>query len=171
MRRLILAAAAATAVCLASTAAVGADARDPDAAILVKGGLWDSGVSDVDMAGAYGAELSADDPFIQPSAAGKLRHMLSANHSASDDLTLTTVEWNAHWMIQAGTGFWVGGGPGIGYLWADGRDTDDGLGLQLGVSSYTTMQHAILGIEARYQWVESSAADNWLTMVKLGYRF
>jgi len=174
MRRLILTATAAAALCVAaSSPALGADAPpfDPNAAIVLKGGLWDSGISNVDTALAYGIEFSIDDPLVGSSSAGKLRHLLSLNHSSEDSLTLTTAEWNAHWMIQAGTDFWVGAGPGIGYVWADGREVGDGAGVQLGVSTYTAMGHALLGVESRYQWVESSSADNWLTMVKLGYKF
>ncbi|MBX9633925.1 MAG: hypothetical protein K2X44_02995, partial [Magnetospirillum sp.] len=104
-------------------------------------------------------------------AAGKLRHMLSFNHADLDAQKLNTMEWNAHWVFEVQPDFWIGAGPGIGYVWVDGHNVSDGIGFQLGSSATYVHEHALLGIESRYQWADGSSADNWLTVVKLGYRF
>lgn len=165
----------AAAALLAFAAALPAQAQNQGAyeanfAIALKGGIWDPGVSGADSSGGYGIEVSVDDPLLRP-IAGKLRHMLSFNHADLDGLKLSTAEWNAHWVFEPRRDFWIGAGPGIGYLWADGRSVSDGMGVQFGASATYVHEHALLGMESRYQWVDGSGADNWLTMVKLGYRF
>lgn len=172
MRRLILSATAAMIVLAAALPARGGDDTlySPNFAIALKGGIWTADVSGVDAAPAYGAELSVDDPVIDP-VIGKVRHMLSFNHADHDGLELNTVEWNAHWVFQTHRDFWIGAGPGLGYAWADGRDVDDGVAAQFGMSATYVHGHALIGLESRYQWTVGQSADNWLTMVKLGYQF
>lgn len=172
MRRLILSATAAMIVLAAALPARGGDDTpySPNLAIALKGGAWTADVSGVDALPAYGAELSLDDPLIEP-VIGKVRHMLSFNHADHDGLELNTVEWNAHWVFETHRDFWIGAGPGLGYVWADGRDVDDGIAAQFGMSTTYVYDHVLIGFESRYQWTDGQAADNWLTMVKLGYQF
>lgn len=172
MRRLIL---TATTAVIVLTAALPARAGDdisyaPNTAIALKGGLVSTDVNGVDAAPAYGVELSVDDPLIVP-VVGKVRHMLSYNHADHDGLELSTVEWNAHWVFETHRDFWLGAGPGIGYVWADGRGVDDSPAAQFGMSATYFVDHAMIGFESRYQWTSGDSADNWLTMVKVGYRF
>lgn len=172
MRRLILSATAAMIVLAAALPARGGDGTPyaPNLAIALKGGVISTDVKDVDAAPAYGAELSVDDPLIDP-VVGKIRHMLSYNHADHDGLELNTVEWNAHWVFETHRNFWLGAGPGIGYVWADGRGVDDSPAAQFGMSATYVQGHALFGFESRYQWTSGESADNWLTMVKVGYQF
>lgn len=159
---------------LALSAALPAQAADygpkPNIAVAAKGGWWDADVTGFSGAPAYGLELSADHVWGEIPI-GKLRHMLSWNHADGDGLELNTAEWNLHWMFETNSGVWIGAGPGLGYVWADGKNLDDGIGAQFGVSAHYIQGHALFGIESRYQWTEADSADNWLTMVKVGYAF
>lgn len=139
-------------------------------AIAAKGGWWDADVASADGGPAFGIELSADNLLIEPPA-GKLQHMWSWNHADNDGLRLDTVEWNAHWAFEVRPSLWLGFGPGIGWVWADGGNVEDSAGVQLGVSATYVHGHALFGIESRYQWTEAGGADNWLTVAKVGYRF
>lgn len=172
MRRLILSATAAMIVLAAALPARGGDGAPytPNLAIALKGGVVSTDINGVDAAPAYGVELSADDPLIEP-VIGKIRHMLSYNHADHDGLELNTVEWNAHWVFETHRNFWLGAGPGIGYVWADGRNVDDSPAAQFGMSATYVQGHALIGFESRYQWSSGDSADNWLTMVKVGYQF
>lgn len=172
MRRLILSATAALIVLAVAVPASGGDAPSSPSnlAVALKGGAWVTDVSGVDAAPAYGIEVSADDPFTEI-VVGKIRHMLSVNHADHDGLTLDTVEWNAHWVFETQRDFWLGAGPGIGYVWADGRGRDDSPAVQLGLSATTMVGHALVGFESRYQWTAGDSTDNWLNVVKVGYRF
>lgn len=172
MRRLILSASAAMIVLAAALPARAGDdiAYAPHWAVALKGGVWAADVHGVDAAPAYGAEVSVDDPVIEP-VIGKVRHMLSFNHTDHDGLELNTVEWNAHWVFETHRDFWLGAGPGIGYIWADGRDRDDSPAVQFGMSATYTYGHALVGFESRYQWATGDSVDNWLTMMKVGYQF
>ncbi len=172
MRRLFLSATAAMIVLAAALPARGGDDTPyaPNFAIALKGGVMTTEVSGVDAAPAYGVELSVDDPLIQP-IIGKVRHMASFNHMDHDGLELNTLEWNAHWVFQTHRDFWLGAGPGIGYVWADGRDRDDSPAAQFGMSATYVQNHALIGLESRYQWTAGDSADNWLTMLKVGYQF
>lgn len=171
MRRLILAATAAVIVLAAALPARGDDASyRPNLAIALRGGAITTDVTGVDAAPAYGVELSVDDPVVAP-VIGKIRHMVSVNHADHDGLELNTLEWNAHWVFQTHRDFWLGAGPGIGYVWADGRGVDDSPAAQFGMSATYVVGHALVGFESRYQWTSGDSADNWLTVVKLGYQF
>lgn len=171
MRRLILSATAAMIVLAAALPARGGDAPySPDWAVALKGGAWQTDVQGADAAPAYGIEISVTDPLIEP-VAGQIRHMVSLNHADHDQLRLTTLEWNAHWVFETQRNLWIGAGPGIGYLWADGRNVEDSPAVQLGASVTYMEGHMLLGVESRYQWTEAKAADNWLTMVKVGWKF
>lgn len=172
MRRLILCTSAAMIVLAAALPARGGDSpsSDPNLAIALKGGAVVTDVSGVDAAPAYGIEVSMDDQLFTP-VVGKFRHMLSYNHADHDGLELNTVEWNAHWVFETHRDFWLGAGPGIGYVWADGRDVDDSPAVQLGMSATYMVGHALIGFESRYQWTSGDSADNWLTMMKVGYKF
>ncbi|NFV80489.1 hypothetical protein [Magnetospirillum aberrantis] len=171
MRRLLLSATAAMIVLAAALPARGGDAPyDPNWAVALKGGVWDSDIKGVDAAAAYGVEISVDDPLIDP-VIGKVRHMMSFNHADHDGLDLSTVEWNAHWVFETHRDFWLGAGPGIGYVWADGHNMDNSPAAQFGMSATYFHDHAMVGFETRYQWTSGDSTDNWLTMVKVGYRF
>ncbi|HTH18349.1 MAG TPA: hypothetical protein VL974_16945 [Magnetospirillum sp.] len=171
MRRFILSATAAMIVLAAALPARGGDAPyAPNLAIALKGGAWQTDVRGADAAPAFGLEVSVDDPLTDP-IIGKVRHMVSYNHADHDGLRLDTVEWNAHWVFQTQRNLWLGAGPGIGYLWADGRNVSNSAALQLGASATYVEGHMLLGIESRYQWAAGDSTDNWLTMVKVGYHF
>lgn len=172
MRRLFLSASAAMIVLAAALPVrAGEDTPyAPNVAITLKGGAWLTDVNGVDAAPAYGGELSVDDPMIDP-IIGKVRHMLSFNHADHDGLILNTLEWNAHWVFQTHRDFWIGAGPGIGYVWADGRNVDDSPAAQFGMSATYVQGHALFGFESRYQWTAGDSTDNWLTMLKVGYQF
>lgn len=171
MRRLLLSVTAAMIVLAAALPACAGDAPyDPNWAVALKGGVWDSDIKGVDAAAAYGVEISVDDPVIDP-VIGKVRHMMSFNHADHDGLDLSTVEWNAHWVFETHRDFWLGAGPGIGYVWADGHNMDNSPAAQFGMSATYFRGHALMGFETRYQWTSGDSTDNWLTMVKVGYRF
>lgn len=172
MRRLILCATAALIVLSVAVPANGGDMAgpSPNLAVALKGGAVTTDISGVDAAPVYGIEVSADDPFTEI-VIGKIRHMVSLNHADHDGLELTTVEWNAHWVFETHRDFWLGAGPGVGYVWADGRDRDDSPAVQLGMSATYMPGHALIGFESRYQWTAGDSADNWVSMVKVGYRF
>lgn len=173
MRRLlaIVSTLAALAVALIAAPAQGGDSMTPaDMAIAAKGGWWNADVAGYSGGAAFGVELSANDPFVLLPA-GRLRHMWSYDHSDSDGLRLDSAEWNLHWIFPTGSGLWLGAGPGVGYVWSDGRHDGDGVAAQFGVSATWFSGHALLGLESRYQWTESGGADNWLTMAKIGFVF
>ncbi|MGE5475908.1 MAG: hypothetical protein ACM3Q1_04585 [Bacteroidales bacterium] len=172
MRRLILSASAAMIVLAAALPARGGDDTpyQPNWTVALRGGVVTTDVSGVDAAGLYGAEVAVDDALIAP-VIGKVRHMLSYNHADHDGLELNTVEWNAHWVFETHRDFWLGAGPGIGYVWADGRNVDDSPAAQLGMSATYFQGHAMFGFESRYQWTSGDSANNWLNLVKVGYRF
>ncbi|HLO79185.1 MAG TPA: hypothetical protein VK196_22230 [Magnetospirillum sp.] len=172
MRRLILSATAAIIVLAAALPAQGDDETPyaPNLAMALRGGPWVTDVKGADTAPAYGAELSVDDPLIVP-VIGKVRHMVSYTHADHDGLELNSVEWNAHWLFQTHRNFWLGAGPGVGYLWADGRNVDDSPAAQFGMSATYMEGHALIGFESRYQWTAGDSANNWLNVVKVGYRF
>lgn len=171
MRPFIIPLAAALLAAAAPLAATAADyTTKPEIAVAAKGGWWDADVNGFSGGPAYGLEVSANDPWADMPV-GKLRHMVSWNHVDRDGLELNGAEWNLHWMFETSSGAWLGAGPGIGYVWADGNNLDDGLAAQFGLSAHTIVGHALFGIESRYQWTEADSADNWLTMVKVGYVF
>lgn len=159
--------------------AVNDAAYKPNFAVAAKGGVLDADVPGANAGFAYGAELSLDCPLIR-TPVGKIRQQLSWNRMDKDGLELNTLELNPHFVLEAAKDLWVGAGPGLGYVWADhstGRDADM-WAVQLGASVTYTMNHMLVGLESRYQWTEGSdvgsghdGADNWLTMVKLGYKF
>ena len=171
MRPVILSLAVAV---LALTAPLSAQAGDygpkPNIAMAAKGGWWNADVTGFSGGPAYGLELSADDIWSEMPV-GKLRHMLSWNHTDSDGLELNSAEWNLHWVFETNSGVWIGAGPGLGYVWADGKNLDDGIGAQFGISATYIQGHALFGVESRYQWTEADSANNWLTMAKVGYAF
>jgi hypothetical protein len=172
MRRFVLSASCAIIVLAAAMPARGGDNPnyDPEWAISLKGGAIQTDVSGIDAAPAFGGEVSVNDPFTTP-VIGKVRHMFSINHMDHDGLELNTLEWNAHWVFETHRNFWLGAGPGIGYVWADGRNLDDSVAAQFGMSATYVEGHALFGFESRYQWTSGDSADNWLTMIKLGYQF
>lgn len=173
MRKLMLLLAAAVftaATAVAAPVLAGDYDTKPNLAVAAKGGWWEADVRGFSGAPAYGLELSADDPWTRMPV-GKLRHMLSWNHEDGDDLRLDSAEWNVHWLFETRSGIWLGAGPGLGYVWTDGRDLNDSLGVQFGASATYFVGHALFGVESRYQWTEADAADNWLTMIKVGYVF
>lgn len=161
----------ATALVTAAALPAAAQQASANLAVAAKGGWWHADVTGIDGGPAFGLEISADDNVVLVPPVGRVRHMWSWNHADHDGLALDSVEWNAHWTVENWPGVWVGAGPGIGWVWADGQNLSDALGLQIGVSAHTFVGHALLGIESRYQWTEAGSADNWLTMVKVGYRF
>lgn len=173
MRSHILATAI-TAALLAVVAPLAAQAADytpkSDTALVAKGGWWDADVDGASGAPALGVELSTNDTWTEMPA-GILRHMLSWNHADHDGLELNTAEWNMHWMFQTNSGVWMGLGPGLGYVWADGKNLDDGVAAQFGASAHYIQGNAFFGVESRYQWTEADSADNWLTMAKVGWAF
>lgn len=171
MRPFLLSLAAAVLAVAMPLAVQAADpAPKPELSVAAKGGWWDADVGGFSGGPAYGLELSVTDSVITVPV-GKLRHMLSWNHVDQDGLELDSAEWNLHWMFETNSGVWLGLGPGLGYLWADGRDLDDGIAAQFGVSAQVIRGRALFGVESRYQWTEADSADNWLTMVKVGYVF
>lgn len=173
MRRLLatLSALAALAVALTALPAYGGDSlTPPEPAIALKGGWWDADVAGYSGGPAFGVEFSVNDPFTDP-AFGHLRHMWSFDHADRDGLRQDSAEWNLHWLVPTGSGLWLGAGPGLGYVWNDGRHDGDGVAAQFGLSATWISGHALLGLDSRYQWTKAGAADNWLTMAKIGYVF
>lgn len=174
MRHLMLTTTAALTLLAASQPALAADITPgyaPNLALALKGGVWQADSEGVDAGPAYGIEASMDDALIHPFA-GKLRDMLSLNHVDHDGLEMTTLEFNSHWVFEARPNLWIGAGPGIGYVWSNGRENADGIGLNLGGSATYMVGHALIGLESRYQWTPGNAdTDNWLTMVKVGWVF
>jgi hypothetical protein len=163
-------AAALIAVTLAVPAVAGDLGTNANPSVAAKGGWWEADVQSVDGAAAFGAEFAIDNLGYAP-AYGKLHHMLSWNHADHDGLGLDSAEWNVHWMLEARPNLWLGLGPGVGWVWADGQNLSDSAALQFGASAHSVVGHAIFGIESRYQWTEAGSADNWLTMLTVGYRF
>ncbi len=127
---------------------------------------------------AGGVELSLDNPLIQ-TGYGKIRDQFSYNRFDSSGLKIETLEYNPHYMVPIGERVWVGGGPGIGYMFTDSVSgpSPDLWTAQLGVSASTVIDHLQIGLEARWQWTEdqrvgnANGADNWLTMLKFGYAY
>lgn len=146
------------------------DSYRPDWTLALKGGVWIPDIPNVGAGPVFGAELAVNDPLIAVPV-GRLRHMLSFNHADHDGLRQDSLELNAHWQFETRRDFWIGFGPGLGYVWNDGHGLNDGGSVQWGLSASHEVGHTVIGIESRYQWVEGGSANNWQTMVKLGYRF
>ncbi|OAN60915.1 hypothetical protein [Magnetospirillum moscoviense] len=172
MRRLFQALIAALIALTAAGPAIAQDdiGTNANPSVAAKGGWWEIDNSGTNGRPAFGAEFAIDNLGFAPTY-GKLHHMFSWNHSDQDGLELNSAEWNVHWMVEARPNLWIGLGPGLGWVWADGKNLDDTLGLQLGGSAHSYVGNAIFGIETRYQWTEADSLDNWLTMVSVGYRF
>lgn len=127
---------------------------------------------------AAGFELAVDDPLLQLPY-GKIRDQFSYNHFDHGGLELQSLEYNPHYMIPIVEGLWVGGGPGLGWVFTR---SESGAGpdmwtAQLGASAYYTAGPLMIGLESRYQWAGdekvggASSADNWLTTLKIGYAY
>ena len=129
---------------------------------------------------AGGIELAVDDPLIQLPY-GKIRDQFSYNRFENGGLIIETLEYNPHYMVPIGEEqrIWVGGGPGVGYMFTDSTSgpSPDLWTAQLGVSASTVIDHLQIGLESRYQWTDgqrvgnTGTADNWLTMLKFGYAY
>lgn len=143
---------------------------------LKMGALVPDGSSGSGLAGGF--EVAIDDPlFALPY--GKIRDQFSYNRYDRGGLELQTLEFNPHYMIPIVDNLWVGGGPGMGWMFthSDGGPSPDMWTVQAGASAYYTAGQLMIGLESRYQWTEgdrvggASSADNWLTMLKIGYAY
>lgn len=147
-----------------TTAAVKVGAMVPDSAV-------GSGL-------AGGLELAFDDPLLQLPY-GKIRDQLSYNRFDHGGLLLQTLEYNPHYMVPLMDDFWVGAGPGVGWIFthSDPGPSPDMWTAQFGASAYYTVGQVMIGVESRYQWTGdervggASSADNWLTVLKIGYAY
>ncbi|MGE5547447.1 MAG: hypothetical protein ACM33T_11150 [Solirubrobacterales bacterium] len=147
-------------------------------AIALKGGWMAPDVGGVGDDFAYGAELSFNCGLLRLPV-GRIRHQLSYNRFDHDGLELQTVEFNPHYQVEAAPNLWIGAGPGVGFVWAESdRGSDANMwALNAGAGATYVMGHVTLGVESRYQWTQDDAvgatkgADNWLTTVKVGYKF
>ncbi|WP_043743350.1 hypothetical protein [Paramagnetospirillum magneticum] len=127
---------------------------------------------------AGGFELAVDDPLFQLPY-GKIRDQFSYNRFDHGGLELQTLEFNPHYMIPIVENLWVGGGPGVGWVFthSESGPSPDMVTVQLGASAYYTAGQLMVGLESRYQWAGdervggASSADNWLTMLKIGYAY
>jgi hypothetical protein len=177
MRRTALALVAALLAAAASPALAGDDAYHADPSLSLKlGGIAPAHLS-AGVAG--GIELAVNDPLLSPPV-GLVRDQFSYNIAETDGVTLQTIELNPHYLYPLGSNWWVGGGPGIGYVMAspDHGSSADLWAVQAGGSIQYWSGGLIVGIESRYQWTQDATigthpggADNWLTTLKLGMRF
>jgi hypothetical protein len=148
----------------------------PTVALL--GGQLDPAESGLDSATATGVELSLNCPLLA-APGGTIRQQLSYVRYDKDDVEITTIEINPHYMIDVADNLQVGFGPGLGYVSIDTPAGDDAaLALQFGGSVQYRLGRIYLGAEARWQWagdVEIAntdvSPDNTRVLAKVGFNF
>ena len=130
-------------------------------------------------AAAYGVEASFMCPLIQNST-NNMRQQVSVVNYSKGGNSLLTVEANLHYRFPLIQNLKLGVGPGIGYVRADAaNDIQNMVAVQAGVSLHYIMDKLFLGAETRYQLTQrsdvgtgsSNGADNWRTLLKIGYNF
>ncbi|MGE5505462.1 MAG: hypothetical protein ACM31L_13655 [Actinomycetota bacterium] len=130
---------------------------------------------------AGGIEVAVDDPLLSPPV-GRIRDQFSYTVADHGGVMLQMLEVNPHYLYPLGSNWWVGGGPGVGYVIAspDRGSSADLWAVQAGGQIQYWSGGLMVGLESRYQWTEdatigtgtaSGGADNWLTTLKLGVRF
>jgi hypothetical protein len=146
--------------------------------LAVLGGIQDPDVDGVDAGGAFGVELGLSCPTLAPPA-GRIRQQISLTRFDNQNLELTSLELNPHFLVDVGGNLAVGVGPGLGYVTADaGGDSDGVFALQAGVSLHYRQGPLFLGAEARYQWTQEAdlggaetELDNSRVVAKAGLAF
>lgn len=141
------------------------------------GGAMDPDFSGADTGAVYGVELSLDCPLLQPPV-NRIRQQLSLTHY-NDDVEITSLEINPHYVMPLVEGLELGFGPGLGVLSVDTDNGDETVfGLQAGASLHYRAGPLFLGAEARYQATtegDFGAGDqdvnNARYMVKAGVNF
>lgn len=142
----------------------------------ITGGSLDADVGDVDRAGTFGIELSFNCPLLATPSNG-IRQQLSITSFDNDGLEMTSFEINPHYVIDLGSNFGVGFGPGVGVVNVDyGSDSDTVFAAQLGASLQYRTGAIYLGLDARQQYTGDvdgldTDVNNTLLRAKLGYDF
>lgn len=143
----------------------------------VMGGLAD--IEDVqgDVAFSWGLEASFNCPLIQPPT-NKVRQQLSYFNYSDGKTTVQTAEINPHYVVEVKKHLWLGAGPGVGYVNAESANkTSNMLAVQLGASFHYNINKIFIGGEARVQFTQpddvgngkDNGAENWRTLLKIGY--
>lgn len=139
------------------------------------GGQLDPDLESVDASGTIGIELSFNCPLLATPTNG-IRQQVSITSFDNDGLEMTSFEINPHYVIDMGSSFGLGFGPGIGVLSVDnGDDSDTVFTGQLGASAFYRTGTIYLGLEARQQYTGSihgyDDVDNSRVSLKLGVDF
>jgi len=126
--------------------------------------------TDGDSGSLIGAELSLDCPIFQPST-GLIRQQVSYATYSQNSVTVSLIELNPHWVTEVSTGFFVGGGPGLGLATASvtGGSSKSYFEIGLGASAFYKMDSLQFGGE----WRQMSAGDlnNSRMLLKAGLAF
>lgn len=122
-----------------------------------------------------GAELSLDCPLFQP-AKGQVRQQISYMLYDKNEVRVSYIELNPHWMTELTDGLSVGFGPGLGLVQASvtGGNSEAYLALGVGASASYRAEDLQFGVEYR-EPVSQPKTDvdlnNGRVLVKLGYVF
>jgi len=128
---------------------------------------------------SWGLEASFNCPLLQPPT-NKIRQQVSYFNYTDGDNSIISFEINPHYIVDLSPNFWLGGGPGVGYVRADvDGKTANMPAAQLGLSFHYNMESIFIGGEARYQVTTEddigdqtdTGANNWRAALKLGYSF
>ena len=147
--------------------------------ISVVGGVLGSNSHVGSASAAYGAEASFMCPLIQNST-NNMRQQVSVVNYSKGNNSLLTVEANLHYRFPLADNLKMGVGPGIGFVRTDAESVKTNMAaVQAGVSLHYTLDKLFFGAEARYQLTtrgdvgtgSANGADNWRTLLKIGYNF
>lgn len=128
-----------------------------------------------DAGSVVGVELSLDCPLFQPPT-GQVRQQISYTVYDKNQVQVTNIELNPHWMSEISENFTAGFGPGLGLVQTSvsGGESESYFGLGFGASASYRASSLQLGAEYREQLTQTkNEADlnNSRFLVKVGYIF
>ncbi|MDT8448060.1 MAG: hypothetical protein RRB13_14300 [bacterium] len=128
-----------------------------------------------DGGSVVGVELSLDCPLFQPSK-GQVRQQVSYTTYDKNNVKITNIELNPHWMTELSDGFFAGFGPGLGLVQTSvtGGNSNSYLALAVGGSASYRSGPIQAGLEYREQFtqeVDRTNVNNNRILFKVGYVF
>jgi len=124
-----------------------------------------------DSGKVIGVEISFNCPLIQPPT-NKIRQQVSFAQYDENDVNLSSIEINPHYIIEIYQGLSIGAGLGVGYVFVDAAGIDNAFAGQLGASvHYNVSKLFFVGGDMRYQITDNSDINNSRMVLKIGLNF